>query len=481
MNPPITANSGNPPFSREKTFRPEQSAGVKSVLVVETERLSTMRKVISKTAAIEAGRNLSITVLCNEKRKKIYLSGSLVNNTLTYPASGIASKIRAAVSLLFQTPKFDMAVAVFNGQRHFARPKLLFWVLRARKRLAFDGKLDSFFLNFRTIGKLFSQSRKQPYRPGRVNVLIFETDGIEILREVIRITRADHVIPKAKVTVFCRDSSAELLGSHPQVNSIVSYRDHSFSSWFKTAFRTIITRQEVIVGVLNGRKRFFLSKLLFCLCRNRHRLVFNGSLDCCFWNRHTYGQIILQGLKSGVNSPFADNPRKVLILETAGPETMKRLIRIAAEPKVNPNARITLFCNEDRRETFSSMPEIEHLVTYSDSSLRNKLEDSLKIIFTYPDAVVARFNGDSRRDFKPLKTLFWLVRTPSRIVFNETLDCYYINRKNAHLLFSGRRGYLSERFLSAVLRQVVKGLLFFPRFIYLLVWRGINRLKFRLF
>ncbi len=473
-NPPITADSGSFPSSREKPFEP-----VKSVLVVETERLSVMRKVISEIASTNDGMNLSITVLCNELRKRFYLSGSLVQNTITYPAAGITSKIAAALRLLIHTPKYDMAVAVFNGQRQFTRAKLLFWLLRADKRLAFDGKFDSFFLDSGTIPRLFSQSRKPPDRVRRIGVLIFETDGIEILREVIRITKASHVIPKARITLFCRDSSAELLESHPLVNNIISYRDHSVFSWFKKAVKIITARNSVIVGVLNGRKRFFLSKLLFCLSRNRHRLVFNGSLDCCFWNRHTYGQIILQGLKSGVNSPFADNPRKVLILETAGPETMKRMIRVAAEPKVNPNAIITLFCNENRRETFSSMPEIEHIVTYSDSSLRNKLEDSVKIIFTYPDAVVARFNGD--RDFKPLKTLFWLVRTPNRIVFNEALDCFYFNRKTAHLLISGKYVNIYENLLLSALRQVVKALLFLPRFTYLLAWRGINRLKFRLF
>lgn len=436
-----------------------------------------MRKVITKTASTEVSQNSSITVLCSERRKKFYLSNPLVENILTYPYEGIASKIASAARMVLHAKKYDLAVAVLNGQRHFRKLKILFWVLRARDRMVFDGHLDSFLLNFRTVPRLFSKRRKLVYQPGRIDVLLFETDDIEIIQEVIRITQSDRVIPGARINVFCRNSSAELLNSNPLVNKVISYQDHSFTSWFRKAARAISGRNTVIVGVFNGRKRFFVSKFLFCLSRNRHRLVFNGSLDCCFWNRHTYVQIIVQGLKSGVNSPFADNPRKVLVLETAGPETMKKLIRTAAEPKVNPDARITLFCSESRSETFSSVREIEKIVTYSDTSLWKKLVASVEIIFTYPDAVVARFSG--RPDFRPLKTLFWLVRTPSRIVFNETLDCFYLNRKTAGFLFHRRERHISGEFLIPAVRKIIKVFLFIPRFTYLLSWRGITVLKFR--
>ena len=468
----------NQAHSSLESSRPTGSRKPKSILIVETERLPIMRKVISRTAANKEFAGASITILCNDRRKKFYLSGHRITQALTYSSRGLFPKIAAAVRLIFHAKKYDLVVTVFNGQRHFRKTKLLFWFMRARKRMVFDGKLDSFLLSPGTFPRLFSRKRKPPYRLRRINVLVFETDSIEILREVARITRGDQVIPGARITVFCRDSSVEKLKGNPHINKIISYPDHNIPGWFKAAAGTILARNEVIVGVFNGRKRFFLSKLLFCLCRNRHRLVFNGALDCCFWNRHTYGRIIMQGLKAGVNSPFANNPREVLVLETAGPETMKKMIRIAAEPKVNPLARITLFCNESRRETFSSMTEITNIVTYSDASLREKISDSVKIIFTYPDAVVARFNGG--RDFKPLKTLFWLVRTPNRIVFNETLDCFYLNRKTARLLLFRGKGNLSDHFLVSAFRQAVKGTLFIPRFAYLLFWRAAMVLRFML-
>ena len=118
------------------------------------------------------------------------------------------------------------------------------------------------------------------------------------------------------------------------------------------------------------------------------------------------------------------------------------------------------------------------ILTYSDTSLWKKLTASVKIIFTYPDAVVARFSG--RHDFRPLKTLFWLVRTPNRIVFNETLDCFYLNRKTAGLLFHGRDQHISGEFLIPAMRKIIKVFLFIPRFAYLLSWRGITVLKLRL-
>ncbi len=450
----------------------------RSVFVVETERLSTMRKVIAETAAGEYARDSRITVICNNRRGKYYQSLPSVSEVVTYPARGIFAKIAAAAKLLLLTGKPDLIVSVLNGERHFRKSKLLFWLLKARRRLIFDGHLDSFLLDSSNRKRLFSKSRKNMTPPRRIDVLIFETDAIEIVREVIRKTQDSHVIPSAQITVFCRESSVEALKSCPRVKKIAAYADHSPVSWFKQALRTISRKNTVIVGVLNGRKRFFLSKLLFCLCRNRHRLVFNGSLDCCFWNRHTYGQIISQGLKTGVNSPFADNPRKVLVLETAEPETMKKLISRAAEPKVNPNARITLFCGETRLGDFDNLPGIEKIVTYSDNSLKAKLSVTARIIFSYPDSVAARFNGG--KDFRPMKMLFWLVRTPNRIVFNETLDCFYLNRKTAAMFIFGNNRNLVDSLLVTLIRKLVKLILFLPRFAYLLIWRGTTLLHFKL-
>jgi ADP-heptose:LPS heptosyltransferase len=476
--PPEAVAAGDHSPSRTETSSALEPTGSRSILVVETERLSTMRKVIKKTVSAEEPNNFSITVLCNNQRKKFYLSMPQVEKTLAYPAEGITAKIVTAVRLIFHAKKYDLAVAVLNGQRHFGKSKILYWVMRARKRMIFDGRLKSFFLNSGNFSRLFSRQRKTINPFLRIDVLLFETDNIEIVQEVIRVTRSERVIPNARITVFCRNSSADLLKLNPLVKNTISYKDHSITSWLAKASRTVTNRNTVIAGVLNGRKRFFFSKLLFCFCRNRHRLVFNGSLDCCFWNHHTYGQIIVQGLKAGVNSPFADNPRKVLILETAGLETMKKLISTAAEPKVNPNARITLFCNENRRETFSAIPEIEKIITYSDTSPWRKFRTSLRIIFSYPDAVVARFSGG--KDFMPLKTLFWLVRTPNRIIFNKTLDCYYLNQKTAGLFFFGGNSSLYDNFLVSALRKIAKVFLFLPRFAYLLSWRGIKVLKFRI-
>ena len=448
----------------------------RKVLVLETAGPETMKKLIRKAAEPEVNPNARIILFCNESRIKTYSSVQVIEKIISYSDTSIWARLTASIKIVFSYP--DVVTARFSGRRDFILLKILFWLIRTSNRIVFNEKLDCFYFNRKTARYMFSvRDSSIAEDPERIEALLFETDDYEILQEAIRITRGNHVIPGARITVFCRNSTAKLFSSNPLVNRVISYQDHSFFSWLRKAIKTIAARNTVIVGVLNRRKKFFISKLLFCLCRNRHRLVFNSSLDCGFWNRHTYGQIILQGLKAEVNSPFADNPRKVLVLETAGPETMKKLIRTAAEPRVNPNARITLFCNESRREAFSSIPEME-ILTYSDTSLWKKLTASVKIIFTYPDAVVARFSG--RHDFRPLKTLFWLVRTPNRIVFNETLDCFYLNRKTAGLLFHGRDQHISGEFLIPAMRKIIKVFLFIPRFAYLLSWRGITVLKLRL-
>jgi len=446
-----------------------------SVIILETSRLSTMRKIIRKEVADKEKNSIALTILCNQKREKFYRVLPGVQEILKYPSKGIGAKLLAAAKLLLSLQKFDTSIAVFDGEKQFRKTKLLLWLLNSRKRIAYDGRMRSFRLSLKTIPRLFRKDRKAVRISRGIEVLIFETDEIEILREVIEKTHQENVIPGAKVKVFCRESTARLLEGNPMVRGTIAYPDYSLSGWFLTTIKTIASRQNVIAGVLNGRKRFLLSKLVFCLCRNRHRLVFNGSLDCCFWNRHTYGQIIIQGLKAGVNSPFADNPRKVLILETAEPLTMRRIIRIAAEPRVVPDAKITVFCSEIRLEEYAgAVEEINQIRTYSNCSLTKKLGAALRATYTYPDVVVARFSG--KREFRAMKFLFWMIRARDRIVFNESLDCFYLNRKTAGLLIKGGGPYLAGLPIGSLFRKIVRALLFLPRFTYLIAWRGYRKL-----
>ena len=200
-----------------------------------------------------------------------------------------------------------------------------------------------------------------------------------------------------------------------------------------------------------------------------------------YWLRFgSFRRMLLQDQKAmakyaGESDQLKDSLRTLLI-ETEASEAVEKAIEIISKPEVVPNARISLFCSEERTREFETNRALYEIRSYSKESISGDLRIIWSLFRSRPDVVAAIFSG--RRIFLKQKILFWLIPARARLVINENNDCAYVSRWNALNLLrvqspgspvdmvGGRR----------VAKQMVKGILFLPRFAYLLVWITLMKL-----
>jgi hypothetical protein len=139
---------------------------------------------------------------------------------------------------------------------------------------------------------------------------------------------------------------------------------------------------------------------------------------------------------------------------------MKNALQTVQELKVIPNAEITVFCREDKAKLFEDRAST---ITYSKNSLKNSLLALWKLFSRRPDVLVAVFSGSKM--YLKHRILFWLIPARNRLAFNKHLDCFYVKHTGLHLLFFGPSGPPGS-----LLRVGLRGMLFVPRFLYLLGW-----------
>ena len=80
--------------------------------------------------------------------------------------------------------------------------------------------------------------------------------------------------------------------------------------------------------------------------------------------------------------------------------------------------------------------------------------------------------------FRLHKLMFLLLPARARLVFNEHRGCWYLRRTPRGLLNLLRTPSLSTDYLPRrILRKILKALLFFPRYLYLVLWLLLGSLK----
>ena len=225
------------------------------------------------------------------------------------------------------------------------------------------------------------------------------------------------------------------------------------------------SRVEVVSSIFSSEPTFRLQKLLFLILPARHRLAFNQDLNCYYvkgspdrrrqpsaWG--TFLRAVLSRRSNGGTLFFpTDEDSKAV-------EAIERL----QDPRVGAK-RIVVFCREDKRSLYEALPTVEAVWTYTPGARSAHLRTWVRLMRTRVDLVAAIFSG--RPIFRFQKLLFLTLPARNRLVLNENLDCYML-RGNLGQFLRPR-----ERDMSAVIvigRTILKGVLFVPRFLYLILW-----------
>ena len=437
----------------------------------------------------------SIVVFCREDKRSFYQALPGVEEVRTYAPGRTWENLKTVLALA--RGRVEVVSSIFSPQPVFRLQKLLFVLLPARHRLAFNQEdLNCYYLKgshdrsgqpsvWGTLLRvLLTRSRrgvfaaeKQPASP----ILFLLTDEDSRARKAIERLQDPKVVSPQPIWVFCREDQRSFYQALPGVEEVRTYAPGRTWENLKTVLALARSRVEVVSSIFSPQPAFRLQKLLFVLLPARHRLAFNQEDLNCYYLKGRHGRsgqpsvwgtllrVLLTRSRRGV--------RPTLFFPTAEDSKAVEAIQRLQDPKIAAKS-IVVFCREDKRLLYEDLPTVEAVWTYAPGSSLRHLMTWVRLLRTRVDLVCAIFTGQPI--FRLQKFLFLTLRARNRLVFNEDLNCYMLRGHLARFLQpQGRNRRLDRSVLKLVVRKVLKGFLFVPRFLYLILWAAVVTMRAR--
>ena len=368
----------------------------------------------------------------------------------------------------------DLISAVFNRRPVFRKQKLLFFLLPVWRRLIFDGQMQAYDLRFANFQAILRRSRYEEDLPEKESTILYlptESDAASL--EVLGRLRDRKIVGPGRVRVFCSITKETLYESRPEVSEVVTYESGQTLANLRTILRLARMRVDVIAAIFSGRPVFRLHKLMFLLLPARSRLVFNEHGDCWYLWRTPQGLLNLWRTPS---LRFSRWESTILFLPTEADSYATEVLGRLQDRKIIGPGRIRVFGPKTKKTLYESWPEVSEVVTYESGQTLANLRTILKLARMRVDVLAAIFSG--RPIFRLHKLMFLLLPARARLVFNEHRGCWYLRRTPRGLLNLLRTPSLSTDYLPRrILRKILKALLFFPRYLYLVLWLLLGSLK----
>ena len=426
-------------------------------------------------------------VFCSEDKRPLYEALPGVEEVRTYAPGRTWENLKAVVALA--RSRVEVVSSIFSPQPAFRLQKLLFVLLPARHRLAFNQEdLNCYYLKGRhgrrgqpsvwgTLLRVLLTRSRRGIRP----TLFFPTAEDSKAVEVIQRLQDPKVVSPRPIWVFCREDKRPLYQALPGVKEVRTYAPGRTWENLKTVLALARSRVEVVSSVFSPQPAFRLQKLLFVLLPARHRLAFNQEDLNCYYLKGSHdrsGQPSVWGtLLRVLLTRSRRGVRPTLFFPTAEDSKAVEVIQRLQDPKIAAKS-IVVFCREDKRSFYQDLPTVEAVWTYAPGSSLRHLRTWVRLLRTRVDLVCAIFTGQPI--FRLQKFLFLTLRARNRLVFNEDLNCYMLRGHLAQFLQpQGRNRGLDRSVLILVVRKVLKWFLFVPRFLYLILWAAVVTMRAR--
>ncbi|MFQ5928417.1 MAG: hypothetical protein ACE5MK_01870 [Acidobacteriota bacterium] len=368
---------------------------------------------------------------------------------------------------------FDSALVFFSGEQGFTFMKLLPFLLGLPKILIINENGRSFYASLRSLARflmgriLHGVSSPEP----QPRILLVQTETPLYVSHVIRKLKEKSLFPRSQIVLLCRRQDRHEFEANPQVNQILTYSRRHLRANFRIWKEIKRLAPDLVCAIFSGRPYFRKPKLLFFLLPIRRHLVFNAKLDCYYITLRTFFWIFR---REPLLFAGADEVRnRVVLIQTADDRKTLQALPSLMDAKVVPQARISVYCAEEKRDIFESLPEVEKVFTYDLRKPWKSLQTIGRMARLDTDLVAAIFSG--RPIFRKQKILFFLLPARNRLVFNENLDCFYLRWGNFHRFFT--REAEGTGVFGIFVRKIVGVPLFLPRFAYLSMWATMMKLK----
>ena len=465
------------------------------ILFLLTDEDSRARKAVEKLQDPKVVSPQPIWVFCREDKRSFYQALPGVAEVRTYAPGRTRENLKAVLDLA--RSRVEVVSSIFSPQPAFRLQKLLFVLLPARHRLAFNQEdLNCYYLKgrhgrrgqpsvWRTLLRvLLTRSRRGGFAAGKQPdspILFLLTDEDSRARKAVEKLQDPKVVSPQPIWVFCREDKRSFYQALPGVAEVRTYAPGRTRENLKAVLDLARSRVEVVSSIFSPQPAFRLQKLLFVLLPARHRLAFNQEDLNCYYLKGRHGRrgqpsvwrtllrVLLTRSRRGV--------RPTLFFPTAEDSKAVEAIQRLQDPKIAAKS-IVVFCREDKRPLYEDLPTIEAVWTYAPGSSLRHLRTWVRLLRTRVDLVCAIFTG--RPIFRLQKFLFLTLRARNRLVFNEDLNCYML-RGNLGRFLQPKGGHreLDHSALKLIVRKVLKGFLFVPRFLYLILWAAVVTMRAR--
>ena len=469
--------------------------GVRPTLFFPTAEDSKAVEAIERLQDPKVVSPQPIWVFCREDKRPLYEALPGVKEVRTYAPGRTWENLKAVLDLA--RSRVEVVSSIFSPQPAFRLQKLLFVLLPARHRLAFNQEdLNCYYLKgshdrsgqpsvWGTLLRvLLTRSRrgvcaaeKQPDSP----ILFLLTDEDSRARKAIERLQDPQVVSPQPIWVFCREDKRPLYEALPGVKEVRTYAPGRTWENLKAVLDLARSRVEVVSSIFSPHPAFRLQKLLFVLLPARHRLAFNQEDLNCYYLKGSHdrsGQPSVWGtLLRVLLTRSRRGVRPTLFFPTAEDSKAVEAIQRLQDPKIAAKS-IVVFCREDKRPLYEDLPTIEAVWTYAPGSSLRHLRTWVRLLRTRVDLVCAIYTGQPI--FRLQKFLFLTLRARNRLVFNEDLNCYML-RGNLGRFLQPQGGHreLDHSALKLIVRKVLKGFLFVPRFLYLILWAAVVTMRAR--
>ena len=462
---------------KDPSFFAAEKQPVSPILFLLADEDSRARKAIEKLQDPKVVSPQPIWVFCREDKRSFYQALPGVVEVRTYAPGRTRENLKTVLALA--RSRVEVVSSIFSPQPAFRLQKLLFVLLPARHRLAFNREdLNCYYLKGRhgrsgqpsvwgtLLRVLLTRSRravlaaeKQPVSP----ILFLLADEDSRARKAIEKLQDPKVVSPQPIWVFCREDKRSFYQVLPGVVEVRTYAPGRTRENLKTVLALARSRVEVVSSIFSPQPAFRLQKLLFVLLPARHRLAFNQEDLNCYYLKGRHGRsgqpsvwgtllrVLLTRSRRGV--------RPTLFFPTAEDSKAVEAIQRLQDPKIAAKS-IVVFCREDKRSFYQALPGVEEVRTYAPGRTRENLKTVLALARSRVEVVSSIFSPQPA--FRLQKLLFVLLPARHRLAFNqEDLNCYYL--KGRH----GRSGQPSVwgtllRVLLTRSRRGVRPTLFFP-------------------
>ena len=461
--------------------------GVRPTLFFPTAEDSKAVEAIERLQDPKVVSPQPIWVFCREDKRSFYQALPGVEEVRTYAPGRTWENLKTVLALA--RGRVEVVSSIFSPQPAFRLQKLLFVLLPARHRLAFNQEdLNCYYLKgshdrsgqpsvWGTLLRVLLTRSRRGVRP----TLFFPTAEDSKAVEAIERLQDPKVVSPQPIWVFCREDKRSFYQALPGVEEVRTYAPGRTWENLKTVLALARGRVEVVSSIFSPQPAFRLQKLLFVLLPARHRLAFNQEDLNCYYLKGSHdrsGQPSVWGtLLRVLLTRSRRGVRPTLFFPTAEDSKAVEAIERLQDPKIAAKS-IVVFCREDKRPLYEDLPTVEAVWTYAPGSSLRHLRTWVRLLRTRVDLVCAIFSG--RPTFRLQKFLFLTLRARNRLVFNEDLNCYMLRGHLARFLQpQGRNRGLDRSVLILVVRKVLKWFLFVPRFLYLILWAAVVTMRAR--